>query len=96
MKRTEPMKISQIVETLFKDRDMEDTLLRHRALQVWPQVVGPIINRNTVERRVSGSVLWLRVVSAPMRQELSMHRTRLVAALNELVGKQVITDIKFI
>lgn len=96
MKRTEPLSISQIVDHLFKSRDMEDTLLRHRALQVWPEVVGPLINRQTVERRLAGGVLLLRVASAPMRSELHMHRSSLVKALNDRVGKDVITDIKFI
>ncbi|MBD5230861.1 MAG: DUF721 domain-containing protein [Muribaculaceae bacterium] len=96
MKRTEPLKISEIVDKLLRDRDMEDTLLQHRALAAWPQVVGPIINRATVERRVAGGTLWLRITSAPVRQELTMNRTALLRALNNYVGKDVITDIKFV
>ena len=96
MKRTEPLSISQIVDQLFKSRDMEDSLLRHRALQVWPEVVGPIINRQTVERRLAGDILLLRIASAPMRSELTMHRSSLIKALNDRVGKKVIAAIKFI
>jgi len=95
MKRTEPLKVSQIIDNLFKERDLEDTLLRHRALMMWPSVVGPAINRLTVERRLSGSTLLLHILSAPMRSELSMNRSALIDALNRRVGKNVISDIKF-
>lgn len=95
MKRTEPLRISQIVENLLKERDMEDTMLRHRALSLWPTVVGPAINRLTVERRIAGSTLMLRIVSAPLRSELAMHRTLLLKNLNQALGKEVISDIKF-
>lgn len=96
MKRTEPLSISQIVDNLLKSRGMEDTMLRHRALQAWPEIVGPAINRLTVARRLNGSVMLLRIASAPLRSELAMHRTPLLEAINRHVGKQVITDIKFI
>lgn len=95
MKRTEPLKISQIVDNLFRDANLEDDRLRHLALAEWPRVVGPVINRLTVERAISGSTLLLRIASAPMRNELSLQRTAILAALNEAVGKNVLNDIKF-
>lgn len=96
MKRTEPLKISEIVGRLLREQNMEDALLQHRALAAWPQVVGPMINRATAERRVADGTLWLRITSAPVRQELSMNRTALLHALNNLVGKEVIHSIKFV
>lgn len=95
MKRTQPLSISEIVGNLFRERDMEDDLLRYRALQVWPEVVGAFINRYTVERRLAGSTILLRISSAPVRQELTMHRSSLIKALNDRVGKPVITEIRF-
>ena len=40
-------------------------------------------------------VLFLRIASAPIRQELSLNRTSLLSMLNKAVGKDVLTDIRF-
>lgn len=96
MKRTEPLKISQIVDRLVSQQGLEDNLLAHRALGLWPAIVGQNINRLTVERRVKGTTLLLRIASSPLRHELSMHRTRLLELLNEALPRPVLTDIKFL
>lgn len=95
MKRTYPQSVAEIIDTLLKENHLEENLLMHRALSVWPTVVGNYINRHTVERRVAGGVVYLRIPSAAVRQELTMHRDALIQALNEAVGQPVIHDIKF-
>lgn len=96
MKRNYPLKISQVIEELFRDNDMEETVLMHRALAAWSVVVGPVVNRQTVERRVAAGVICVRIASAVVRQELSMQRTALISALNHAVGADVIKEIKFV
>jgi predicted nucleic acid-binding Zn ribbon protein len=96
MKRIQPLSIGEILNNFFKARNLEDDLLSHRALSVWTTVVGPNINRLTTERRVARGVLYVKVISAPVRQELSMQRSHLIEAINNALGKPVITEIKFI
>lgn len=96
MKRTEPMSIAQIVDRLMREENLEEGMLQHRALGAWGAVTGPVVNRCTTERRVAGGVLYVRVASAPVRQELSMQRTALIEALNRYVGKDVIKEIRFV
>lgn len=96
MKRNYPQPISAVIDNLFKERDMEDTLLMHRALAAWPQVVGAAINRQTVARRVESGILYVRINSAVIRQELTMHRSELLQALNKAASANVINEIKFV
>ena len=95
MKRTSPMSIAEIVDKVIKSNNLEEGMLSHRAMTVWSEVVGPVINRHTVERRVYRGVLYVRINSAPVRQELSMQRNLLLDALNTALGRQVLNDIKF-
>lgn len=96
MKRNYPMRISQVIDSILKERNMEGTMLMHRALDAWPHVVGPMINRHTLLRSVDAGILYVRIDSAVIRQELSMHRTELLAALNKAAGAEVINNIKFV
>lgn len=96
MKRTRPLRISEIIDNVVRSEGLEDNMLAHRALSLWGTIVGPAINRMTTERRVSNGVLLVRIASAPMRQELSMQRTPLIDAINKALGKNIITDIRFV
>lgn len=96
MKRTYPQSISEIIQTMFKERNMESTMMMHKALAAWPEIVGPAINRQTVGRRVDAGTIYVRIPSAVVRQELSMHRSYLINALNTAAGAQVINEIKFV
>lgn len=96
MKRNYPQHIKQVIEAMFQERDMDQTLLMHRALAAWPQVVGPMINRQTVARSVDAGTLYVRIPSSVIRQELSMHREALLDALNKAAGAVVINQIKFV
>lgn len=95
MKRNYPQRISQVIENLLREQNMEETLRQHRALAAWPRVVGTLINRQTVERRVGSGILYVRIASAVIRQELTLHRADLIKALNEAAGAEVINEIKF-
>jgi len=90
------MNISQIVRQALQQHNLEGKMLEHRAAMIWPEVVGPVINRQTVERRVENGVMWARIASAPMRNELMMQRTALVNALNKCLGSDVIKEIRFV
>lgn len=96
MKRTEPKRVGDILKDVLSEQNLDDKLLELQALEMWPKIVGPMINKRTVERRVSEGVLFLRIASAPIRQELSLNRTLLLSMLNKAVGKDVLQEIRFI
>lgn len=95
MRRTEALTVKEIMEDYLKSRNMEGRLLERQALELWPVIVGNAINRATVERRVDNGVMSVRITSAPMRSELQMCRTTLIASINKALGKDVIKEIRF-
>ncbi len=96
MKRTEPKKIGDILNEVLSEQNLDNKLLELQILDLWPKIVGPMINRRTVERKINNGILYLRIASAPIRQELSLNRTNLIATLNKAVGKDVLNEIHFI
>ncbi len=65
-----------------------------RACYLWPDIVGPGINRYTLKRYVDHGILHVYISSASLKQELSFHRDRLVQMLNDAVGSRAIIEIK--
>lgn len=96
MKRTEPLSLKQILDEAIKCQNLEDKILERKALSLWGEITGPEINRRTIERRVNNGTLAVRLSSAVMRSELSMHKSAIIAAINKAIGKDIIHKIIFL
>lgn len=95
MKRTEPKSFAEIFDEAMARAGASETLACQRACYLWPEIVGAGINRYTYQRRVEGSVLHVYISSAPLKNELSFHRSDLLRQLNNAVGSEALTDIVF-
>lgn len=95
MKRTQAKTIGEIVQDYLKKENLDVALDEHRASALWPQIVGQGINRYTVSRWVKDGVMHVQLSSAPLRNELMLNRSRVIATINEALGREVIRDIVF-
>lgn len=92
----------QKVETLrdillrnLREQGLETPLMQKRLVEAWPQVAGPVIARYTLNTYIYNQTLFVRLSNPALRSDLSMMRSELVKKLNDAVGEQVITDIRF-
>lgn len=96
MKRTEPKSFAEIFDENMARAGASDTMARHQACFLWPEIVGPGINKYTYKRYVDDSgCMHVYVSSAPLKNELSYMRSQLLDQLNKAVGSQALTDIIF-
>ncbi|MEF9923591.1 MAG: DUF721 domain-containing protein [Muribaculaceae bacterium] len=95
MKRTSAETVGDIINRVLKAENLDGKLDEHRLVSLWPEVVGPVINKYTSQRYINNHMLYVHLTSAPLRNELLLHRSHLVKALNEAIGHDVITDIVF-
>lgn len=95
MKRSEPLLVKTIIDRALDEAGLTTAMAEHRACYLWPEVVGQGVNRYTVRRYVARGVMHVYLTSAPLRNELSFHRARIVELLNKAVGMDVITSIEF-
>lgn len=95
MKRTEPLPVGTIVQQMLRQNGISDLYNEQRLCYMWPEIVGPGINRLTSRRFVDNGVLHVYLTSAVLKNELSFQRQKLVDALNTAVGAEVIRDVKF-
>jgi hypothetical protein len=95
MKSTDAKSIGEIMAEYLNPAKLDDSINARRLEALWPEVVGPYINRQTVRRFVSHRKLYVQITSAPLRNELMLNRSSLVRRLNETTGADVIDDIIF-
>lgn len=58
-------------------------------------MAGPVVARYTLNTYIYNQTLFVRLSNPALRSDLSMMRGELVKKLNDVVGEQVITDIRF-
>lgn len=95
MKRTEPQLLVDIIKESLRNDGLETQFNEQRVAYLWPEIVGPGVNRYTTRRYVDRGVLHVYMSSASLKNELSFMRPRLIDALNKAVNATVITDIIF-
>ena len=94
MRRTNTAHIAQVVAELLDEYKIDGKLMEARLIAAWPEVLGPLA-KPTDELYIKNKVLFVRLSSSVIRNELSMMRSTLVRRLNEKTGEEVITDIIF-
>ena len=94
MKRTKTESIAQIISEVLGEYKIEGKLRESRVIASWGQTLGPLA-RPDDELYIKNGVLFARISSAAIRNELSMMRSIIIQRLNEEAGTEVITDIVF-
>lgn len=93
MKRQEARTFGDIFNEAIRHTGLESAYDEQRASYLWPEIVGPAVNRMTTRRYVEGGVLHVYISSASLKSELSFLTAKLLQRINESIGKEVIKSI---
>ncbi len=96
MKRhTNEQPLKDVIGDLLKEYNLEDKLNRTKLTASWEKVMGLSVSHRTQEIFVGRKTLYIKLTSAPLREELLYHKDKIIQSLNEEVGAEVINDIVF-
>lgn len=87
--------IKDLLLQVLRDQGLETPLLQKRLVEAWPEVAGPIVASYTLNTYIYNQTLYVRLSNPSLRADLSMRRSELTKKLNDAVGEQVITDVRF-
>ncbi|MBQ4387444.1 MAG: DUF721 domain-containing protein [Prevotella sp.] len=87
--------VKDLIMQALREQGLETPLNQKRLVEAWPEVAGPVIARYTLNTYIYNQTLYVRLSNPALRADLSMQRSELTRRLNEAVGEQVITDVRF-
>jgi predicted nucleic acid-binding Zn ribbon protein len=93
MRKANEMPLKTAIEEFLDRYHLRDKLNQAKVIESWEKVVGEMVARNTSQLHIRNKVLYVKVNSAALRNELLFARTRIMNALNKEAGAAVITDI---
>ena len=96
MIKNKPKQLSDLLMQFLRAEGLETPLLEHRIINAWTDVMGDTISRYTSELYIKNSILWVKLKSPALKQNLLMMHGDITRKLNAYVQSQVITDVHFL
>lgn len=88
--------LGDAIREFLKEYRLEDKLEETRVISSWARVVGKMVAKHTKSLYIKRKVLFVKLDSPAISNELGYSREKIVNLLNQEAGKEVITDVKFI
>lgn len=95
MDRKEINSIGDVLRQIIEENDMKDRLDELNAANSWTRVVGDYVAAHSSRPFVKNGMMTVKIPDAGLRQELSMHRSVIIRDLNHIVGRDIITSLRF-
>ena len=87
--------VGELIKAFYEEHKGPGYLDELKILKGWSGVVGPFIAQYTKDLYLRNGVLFARITSDSLRNELGFSKTLLLKHLNDIVGHEVVTDIVF-
>ena len=85
--------LGDLIKEFYELHRGADYLDEVKVINSWPKVVGPFIASHTIDLYIKNGVLFVRVDSDALRNELNYSKSLLLKNLNDLVGKNIVSEI---
>ena len=85
--------LGDLIKEFYELHRGADYLDEVKVINAWPKVVGPFIASHTIDTSIKNGVLYVRVDSDALRSELGYSKSLLMKNLNDMVGKEMVTEI---
>jgi hypothetical protein len=87
--------LKEAIQLLVKSYKIEGKLNEVKLLGSWARLMGPMIAHRTGDISIRDKKLFVKLTSAPLREELNMARPKIISLLNAEAGAEVIEEIIF-
>ncbi len=93
MEKKDAKHIKSIISEILKNQQLDHKMLENRVIRSWEKVIGKTVAKATTQIFMQSGTLYLSINSSVMRNELLMLKDKIMDALNEEVGHQIVTAI---
>ena len=95
MRKTNEQSLGDVIRQWLKQSNMEEKITEVRINASWEKVMGSDIQKLTERLVYRKRVLTVFLRSAPLREELSMAKTKIVQMINKEASSNVVDEVIF-
>jgi len=87
------LNMGQALNEFIKSNKLEKGLDKVDAQEAWAKLMGNGVNNYTTAVELRSSTLFVSLSSSVLREELSLGKSKIIALLNDELGKDLITKL---
>ena len=95
MRKSDTSTLGEAIESLLKEYKIKGKFEESRLKATWEEMMGKPIARRTEKIFLKEGVLCVKLNSAPLRQELSMAKSKVMEIIHDKFSSNIIKDIRF-
>jgi predicted nucleic acid-binding Zn ribbon protein len=93
-KKTNDAPIKDVLKWMVQQYSLQPKLREYRIASVWNKLMGQAIANYTRDIQLSkNGVLLLYINSAPLKQELSLAKEKIMQLLNQELGEEAVKEV---
>lgn len=85
--------MKEAIDQLLDSYRLKGKVNEKRLVAAWQELMGKKIAQHTRKLYISNNKLFLTIDSAPLKQELSFAKNKIVELVNEKLGENVVKDV---
>jgi predicted nucleic acid-binding Zn ribbon protein len=88
--------IGSALEKVIQSQGLEEGLSQQKAIDVWGEVVGLSVSKNTEAVSAENGLLIIKTINSTWRLELQLQKGNIIKKINKRLEKKTIKDIRFL
>lgn len=94
-RKSDTTTVGQAIGDMLKTYNLTKKFDEKKLIESWGRVMGTVIEKRTKRIFIKNTVLFVEVTSAPLKNELSMSKDKVIDLLTKEVGEGIITEVIF-
>ena len=94
-KKKNPVSVKNVIDKILLNKKLNNGLLELRIKDAWKNVMGKNVNTYTTNIKLNKEIIFVKLSSAPLKNELIYTAEKIVKLLNNELGQEKIKEIKF-
>ncbi|MCH8317208.1 MAG: DUF721 domain-containing protein [Bacteroidetes bacterium] len=96
IEKSDAVSIKEAVNDMLQTYNIKDKFNQTHIIASWERLMGKPIAKRTTKIFIKEKVMFVELTSAPLKQELSLSKTKILQILNNEAGENLLEDIVFI
>lgn len=92
-RQNEQQSLSEALKNFVSENKLQKGLDKVEVRDVWEQIMGPAIHKYTQNVKLDRETLYIQLSSSVLREELSYGKEKIIANLNESLGRDLIKKL---
>ncbi len=85
--------LKDLFDQIIKQNKLKPKLYEAKLRDAWPTLMGSLIDQYTNDISIKKQTLFLRITSAPLKNEFMMSKQQFIQLINKELGEDYINEI---